>query len=44
MSKSSGIETLIKRLGKLDVAELQELQKANLSPNPLPQWVPQADG
>ena len=28
MAKSSGIETLIKKLGKLDVAELQELQKA----------------
>jgi hypothetical protein len=28
MAKNSGIETLIKKLGKLDVAELQELQKA----------------
>lgn len=28
MAKNSGIETLIKKLGKLDVAELEEIQKA----------------
>lgn len=28
MAKNSGIEALIKKLGNLDVAELQEIQKA----------------
>ena len=28
MAKNSGIETLIKKLDKLDVAELEEIQKA----------------